>query len=113
MSTTFWIQFIGTLFGISMIYFTFLKLKKKEFGSGESLVWFIGWSIFIIIAIIPTVFDPIIDSLNFYRRLDFFIVVGFFVLLGFGFYNYSIVKKNQKKLELLVRKIAFKKHDKK
>ena len=106
MSTTFWIQFLGTLFGIFMIYFTFLKFKRRELTKSEFLIWFIGWVIFIIIATIPTVLDPVVDKFNFYRRLDFFIVIGFFTLLGLCFYNYSIVKKSQKKIEGVVRKIA-------
>ena len=111
MSTTFWIQLIGVFFGFIMLYFTFLKLKREEFNKFEFFIWIIGWAIFIIIAIIPTVFDPIINSLNFYRRLDFFVVIGFFALLGMEFYNYSIVKKNQKQIENLVRKIAINRYD--
>ena len=113
MSTTFWIQLLGTLFGISMIYFTFVKFKRRELEKSEFFLWFIGWIIFIIIAILPTILDPVVDKFNFYRRLDFFVVIGFFALLGLGFYNYSIVKKSQKKIEGVVRKIAIEKQNKK
>lgn len=109
MSTTFWIQLLGSLFGVSMIYLTFLKLKKKELVRSEALMWIIGWIIFIIIAIIPTILDPIVESLNFYRRMDFFVVIGFFLLLGISFYNYSVVKRTQKKVENLIRKMAMEK----
>jgi len=60
----------------------------------------------ILIAIVPHTLDPIIGSLKFYRRLDFFVVFGFFTLLGLGFYNYSTLKKMEKKLETFVRKQA-------
>lgn len=106
MSTTFWIQLLGTLFGIIMMYFTFVKFKRRELGKSEFLIWSIGWIIFIIIASMPTILDPIVETFNFYRRLDFFVVIGFFALLGLGFYNYSVVRKNQKKIEGVVRKIA-------
>ena len=106
MSTTFWIQFLGVLFGTAMIYFTFVKYKRKEINPAEFIIWAVGWAILIIIAIIPYALDPIIAPLNFYRRLDFFVVLGFFILLMLGFYNYTTVKKMEKKLELFVRKEA-------
>ncbi len=108
MSTTFWIQFLGILFGVFMIYFSFLKFKKKEFNGLEFFVWIVAWAIFIVVSIIPTSLDPLINSLNFYRRLDFFVVIGFFMLLGLGFYNYGVVKKTQRRLESVVRRTALK-----
>lgn len=104
MSTTFWIQFLGIIFGSAMIYFTFVKFKRKELSTFEMWFWLMGWIVLILVAIFPGVLDFIIAPLNFYRRLDFFVVFGFFVLLGLGFYNYSVVKKMEKKLEFFVRK---------
>ena len=106
MSTTFWIQFLGIIFGLAMMYFTFVKFKRKEISSSETFIWFIGWIILILIAIIPSILDFIIAPLNFYRRLDFFVVFGFFVLLAMGFYNYSYVKRIEKKLEKYVQQEA-------
>lgn len=111
MSTTFWIQFIGALFGMFMIYVTFIKFKRKELLKTEFLLWFIGWVIFIMLALMPSILDPVINTFNFYRRLDFFVVVGFFALLALSFYNYSIVKRTQKRVELLVRKMAIKEQE--
>ena len=106
MNTTLWIQFSGIIFGSAMLYFTFVKYKRKELTSSEFWSWSITWILLIVIAIIPSSLDAIIAPLNFYRRLDFFVVFGFFVLLGIGFYNYSIVKKMERKLEIFVRKEA-------
>lgn len=106
MSTTFWIQFLGVIFGLGMMYFTFVKYKRKEISKMELTVWFGGWIILIIIALFPFALDSIIAPLNFYRRLDFFVVLGFFVLLGLGFFNYSMVKKMEKKVEVFVRREA-------
>ena len=105
-STTFWIQFLGVIFGLLMIYFTFVKFKRKEFAELEFLFLSLGWVILIFVAIIPSILDIIIAPLNFYRRLDFFVVFGFFILLGISFYNYGIMKKLEKKLVFFVRKEA-------
>lgn len=112
MNTTFWIQLLGLIFGSGMIYFTFVKYRRNELKQSEFLVWMGCWIILIAIAIIPSVLDIVIEPLNFYRRLDFFVVIGFFVLLGLGFYNYSISKKVEKKMEILVRNEALKQPEK-
>lgn len=108
MSTTFWIQFLGVIFGALMMYFTYVKYKRKELSKVELFVWFAGWVAMVMVAIKPSSLDFITESLNFYRRLDFFVVFGFFVLLGLGFYNYSVSKKVERKMEILVRKEAMK-----
>ncbi|MBS3117013.1 DUF2304 domain-containing protein [Candidatus Woesearchaeota archaeon] len=106
MTTTFWIQFLGVIFGSAMVYFTFVKYKRKELSKLEMSIWMTGWIVLIVIAILPFALDPIIAPLNFYRRLDFFVVFGFFVLLGFSFYNYSTLRKIERKVEKIVRREA-------
>ena len=86
-----------------MMYFTFVKYKRKELNKIEFMVWFGGWILLALVAIKPSSLDFISGHLKFYRRLDFFVVLGFFVLLGLGFFNYSTVKKLEKKLEVYVR----------
>jgi hypothetical protein len=103
MSTTSWLQLLGIMFGVAMMYFTFIKYKRKEINKTEMQIWFGLWIILVTLGIFPFMLDPIIGKLNFYRRLDFFVVTGFFVLLGVGFFNYSTVKKMEKKLENYVR----------
>ncbi len=70
------------------------------------MVWFVGWILLIALATKPSALDFFIGRLKFHRRLDFFVVLGFFALLGLGFFNYSIVKKMEIKLEKYVRKDA-------
>ncbi len=113
LSTTFWIQFLGVIFGAAMVYFTFVKHKRKELSRSEFLFWLSCWLLLIVVAIIPYSLDPIIAPLHFYRRLDFFVVLGFFVLLMLGFHNYASVKKMEKRLERFVREEALRQAGKK
>jgi len=108
LNTTFWIQLLGVIFGSAMIYFTFVKYKRKELSKREFTFWLGCWALLIVIAIIPYVLDPIIAPLHFYRRLDFFVVLGFFILLLLGFHSYTSLKKLEKKLEKFVREEALK-----
>lgn len=102
------IQILGLLFGLLMIYYSFINFKKKELRKREFVMWLIVWGMFIIVTLIPDILNPIVSSLNLVRRMDFYIILGFMFLIGLEFYSYSIAKKNQKKIENIVREIAIK-----
>ena len=103
------IQILGILFGFFMMYYTFLHYKRKDFTIREYSFWFIFWGIFVIVTLFPQMLDPVLETLNISRTLDFFIIAGFLFLIFIIFYTYTIVRKNQKKLEEVVRQIALKK----
>ncbi len=103
------IQILGILFGIFMIYYTFLHHKRGELTIKEYSFWIVLWILFIILTLFPTVLKPLVRSIGFARTMDFFIVAGFMFLIGSLFYTYLLVRGNQKRLEEIVRKIAFEK----
>jgi len=70
------------------------------------------WALFIIVTIIPGSLDFFVKNLKLYRTMDLFIILGFMFLIGAVFYTYTIVRKNQKKLESIVRKVAIEKAEK-
>ena len=101
------IQLMGLFFALFMLYLNFIHYKKKEFTIKEYLFWILLWSIFIIIVLFPWVLDPVVAKFQFARTLDLLIIVSFIFLIGSNFYTYGVVRKTQKKVEDLVRKIAF------
>jgi len=103
------IQVFGALFGLALLYLTFLHYKRKEFTLTEWGFWTLLASLFTIIAIFPTLLDPIVENLSLARTMDLFIILGFMFLVAAVFYTYTIVRSNQKKVEEVVRKIALKK----
>jgi len=103
------IQILGILFGFFMMYYTFLHYKRKEFTIKEYGFWFVFWALFVVITLFPQILDPLLATLNIARALDFFIIAGFLFLIFITVYTYTIVRKNQKKLEEVVRQIALKK----
>jgi hypothetical protein len=105
-TTTFWIQLLGAMFGFFMFYFTFVKFKRKELHSAEFWFWSSLWIVMLFVALIPNILDPIIEPLNFYRRLDFFVVLGFFFLFALGFSNHLMVRKLSDRMEKVVRETA-------
>jgi len=102
------IQILGILFGFFMMYYTFLQHKRKEFTIKEYSAWFTFWGIFVIITLFPQLLDPVLNTLSIARTLDFFIIVGFLFMIFVIFYTYTLVRKNQRKIEEVVRNIAIK-----
>ncbi len=102
------IQILGIIFGFFMLYYTFLQYKRRDFTIKEYSFWFIFWAGFVTIILFPQILDPVLTTLNIARALDFFIILGFLFLIFVSFYTYTIVRKNQRKVEEVVRQIAFK-----
>jgi len=102
------IQILGILFGFFMMYYTFLQYKRREFTIKEYSFWFLFWGAFVAVTLFPQALDPILTTLNIGRTLDLFIIGGFLFMIFIVFYTYTLVRKNQKKLEEVVRNIAIK-----
>ncbi|HLC50261.1 MAG TPA: DUF2304 domain-containing protein [Candidatus Nanoarchaeia archaeon] len=106
------IQIAGSLFGLFMIYYSFLNYKRKQFTAKEFIFWISLWVLFIVIALFPFILDPVVKSVGFLRALDLLTIIGFIFLIGAVFYTYTLTRKNQRQLEELVRIIAIKKNKK-
>ena len=106
------IQIAGVLFGLFMIYYSFLNYKRREFTSKEIFFWSVVWILFIAISLFPNILNPIVKIGGFLRALDLLIISGFLFLIAAIFYTYTVTRKVQKKLETVVRDIAMRKHRK-
>jgi hypothetical protein len=104
----FGVQIIGLLFGLVMIYFTFLYYKRANYDKQGLVFWLLVWLGFIFLAMFPSTIYGVMGILKIERTADFFYVSGFLLFSVVLFYVYNITKKNQKQLEMIVRKIAFK-----
>ncbi|MAG91150.1 hypothetical protein CMO83_05435 [Candidatus Woesearchaeota archaeon] len=103
------IQIAGFLFGMFMIYYSFVNYKKKQFNAKEFGFWFVLWMGFLVVTIYPAILDPLTKSLSFFRTLDLLVISGMLFLIAINFYTYVVTRKNQKQLEKIVRSIAIKK----
>ena len=103
------IQIAGLLFGLFMIYYSFLNYKRMQFTAKEFSFWLLVWILFIVVALFPSVLDPIVRFGGFFRALDVLIVSGFLFLIAAVFYTYTIVRRTQRQIEAVVRQIAIKK----
>lgn len=100
------VQIVGILFGLFMMYYTFLHYKRGELTSKNWTFWLILWSLFIIVTLFPQLLDPFVVKLHLARTMDLFIILGFMFLVGISVYTNIMLRKNQKKIEDIVRAIA-------
>ena len=106
-------QLIGIIFGLGVLYLTFLYFKRNEFTRNEWGLWTLLGTLFILLSIFPELLDPIIVKFQFARTLDFLIILGFMFLIAATFYTYVVTRQTQRKLESLVRRLAIEKAKKK
>ncbi len=100
------VQLLGILFGLFMLYYSFLHYKRSELSAGEFSIWLIIWIVFLEIVIYPSSVNFIAVTFSFNRVMDMLMVIGMLFLVLLTFHNYLIVKKTENKVENLVRKLA-------
>ncbi len=101
------LQLVGIMFGVVMLYLTFVHSKKGQFTSREYVGWSGVWILLMGITLFPGLLDPILKGLTVIRAMDLYMSVGFLMLLSMVFYIYLIERTNQKKIETLSREVAF------
>ena len=100
------IQIIGILFGIFMLYLSFLYYKRKDFLPRDFVTWFIIWISFLAVISLPDTFRLLLQPLYIERLMDLITIAAFIVMFGLIFIAYKISRQNQRKLEEIVRKLA-------
>ncbi len=103
------VQILGILFGIFMLYMTYVNYKKNTYTKRSFILWSTIWIAIILIVTIPEIIYGIMNLLSFQRTADFFTSIGILFLTTITFYSYSTVKRNQQKVDKLVRAYAIEK----
>lgn len=100
------IQLIGIMFAIFMVYLTFLNYKQGKFSNGEWMIWLGAWVIFLVVILFPSILSPLLETLNLYRAMDFYISIGFLFFILLIFNIHTSLKSVQKKVEVIIREMA-------
>ncbi len=101
------IQLFGIIFGIGMLYLTYIYFRRREFSVSDTVLWVAVWGGFILLIVLSTSVNTILESLRIHRAMDLFMMLGFVVMTMVVFHLYVTSRHLSKKIELLVRKIAF------
>ena len=108
------VQILGLLFGLFMLYVSFIRMKRNEFTVKEGVFWIIIWVAFGAVSLFPQALDFLSwRVLKISRTIDLLIIVGMIFLAGSTFYIYTLVRMNQRQLEQMVRSTAIEKAEKK
>lgn len=103
------LQIIGILFSFSMIYFSILAYKRKEISKVEIYSWVSIWVSTIFAVIFPGLLRSFSMTFLVTRVFDLMVVGGFILVISLIGSAYLGTKRNEKKLEELVRKLSLKK----
>ncbi|MBU1167486.1 DUF2304 domain-containing protein [Patescibacteria group bacterium] len=106
------IAIIGIFFALFMGYYTFIKFKRKEITTNQSVFWGLVWTSIIIVVLIPGKISDFLDQFQIARALDLIVVLGIVFLLAVTFYLFVRVNKLKNKLNDLVESLAIKKAQK-
>ena len=102
------VQVLAILFGIVMMYFTFLYYKKKQFQPTDLLLWATIWLGFTFAVMFPELFVGFLQPLVVQRVMDLITIGAFAVQFIIIFFLYKKTKNNEQSVKKLVRKIALK-----
>lgn len=103
------LQIIAILFSLTMIYFALLNYKRREINGVEIAGWLVIWGGTMVVVIFPELLSTFAKTFLFARVFDMMVVGAFILVLGMTTASYMRAKRNEKKLEDLVRKLSLKK----
>lgn len=102
------IQLIGVVVGLAAIHLTYLYYKRTDFTKKELYFWLFIWLAFVFVAVFPRSVQPVVGYLGLQRPMDLIMLVAFIVLFGLTFHNYVVNRKQESRLNRLVKELALK-----
>ena len=103
------LQIIALLFSFTMIYFAVLNYKRGEINGSEIASWLVIWVGTVVVIIFPELLRSLASTFLVTRVFDLMVIGGFILVITLVGTSYVRTKKNEKKLEELVRKLSLKK----
>ena len=93
------VELLGLVFGVVMMYLTYLAFRKKDFVFGDFLLWFLVWLGFSLAVIFPWTLKGFMETFGVVSVVQVFSILGMMFIFVVVFYLYKTVRKSQKKLE--------------
>ncbi|MFA5142339.1 MAG: DUF2304 domain-containing protein [Candidatus Woesearchaeota archaeon] len=101
-----WLQVVGIIFALSMIYITLLFYRRNEIRFTDLLVWMPIWLFFIYGVVFPRSLDFFVQTFNVKNAVELFTIAGFMFMVGIVFYLFKIIRQLQNKMARLVKAVA-------
>jgi hypothetical protein len=103
------IQVLGIAYLLIMLYLTFLYYKRNQYTLRNFLFWIGVWVLGVLLLLVPKTTSLLTQQLNVPRVIDFYLILGLMFFSVICFLSYAQVKRNEQKVEELVRKLALRK----
>jgi hypothetical protein len=102
------LQLLSLIFGLYMVYWSFLSYKKRLYYLNEMIFWVIVWFVFILVSLFPDTVKFILQTFQISRTMDLLMIIAFMLIWFITFKNYTDNRQLRKKLSELVRSEAIK-----
>jgi len=96
------LQIVGLIFGLSMLYLTFVYHKKDSYGEQDFRLWTIIWLCYLFAVTFPEKLLVIKNPLEIVSYMDLFTIVGFMLFSFLIFNSHRITRENQRKIDKLI-----------
>ena len=103
------LQAFGILYLLLMLYLSFLYYKRNNYSLRSFLFWVVVWGFGVMLMLFPQTSSLVTQTLKVPRIIDFYLITGLMFFSIITFFNYGTVRRNEAKIEELVRIIALQK----
>lgn len=103
-----WIQIIGVLFALDMIFITYFYHRRRVFYLHDTIIWMSIWVGLLFSVIFPSTLEIVIEPLKIIRVMDFLTMGAFFLTFSLLFVVFIRTRQGEKKIEKIVRELTFK-----
>ena len=100
------LQIIAIVFALLMIYVALIHYKKGQLNGIEIFSWTIIWVAAIFIISFPEILRTYAKTFLVSRVFDLMVLGGFILVISLVSASYMKSKRNEKRLEELIRKMA-------
>lgn len=102
-----WIQVIGILFALDMVFVTYLYYRRRVFRLHDAIIWNAVWLGLLLAVLFPSYLEIVVESLKVVRVMDFLIIAGFFLSFGLLFTVFIRIRYAEDRLEKVVRELTY------
>lgn len=100
------IQLIAIVFGLAMAFWTYRAYRRRDLLSVEAAVWLAVWLGLILVSAFPDALRNVVGPLKVARLLDLVMIVGIMLLSTLVFLLNSRVRRLERRMVELVRRLA-------
>ncbi len=100
------VQTLGIAYLLFMVYLSFLYYKRNNYSLTSFVFWVVVWSAGALLLVIPQSISALTQRISVARVIDFYLILGLMFFSIVCFVTYAAVKRNEAKIEDLVRRLA-------